>query len=492
MTIWEYSSDNGTNWAKIPANSGSYRECREVSEDVVTCTEYTTPALGGNRHTRLAVITKTSAATPATLSNGMSYTFKVRAVNGAGNGAASNAKTAVTIPLAPATFSVEAGDASAKLTWTKSASDATVTGWQFRQKKGSEQYGNWKPIVGSTSSTTEYDVTGLANGSTYTFQLRAVNAAGGGIASAEKTATPALSVPKKPVSFIASPGDELVMLQWDDPDNSSITKWQYTRDDGTTWTDICVTSSDSNCPKKTSYNVTGLTNGTSYSFKVRAVNDAGDGTQSNTATATPKDVPAQPTALSATAGNARVTLTWTPPTGDVTGWKVRVYRPRAQAAWRTITPTDGAGSTKTYTVTTMDGRSNNALANNVTYTFQVRAVNASGDGTPSEQVKAPPSPLSPTPPATSGLAARTEASSCAGTGWQGRGSSRGTTATRSAPAATRPGPRSPIRGSTPAPTPSTSPTAGATHTKFGPSTAWAAAARPPRPWPTPCPSRQPT
>ena len=377
---WQYqhSSDNGTTWTTwtdIPANSGKYRECRETAPNVVTCSDISTPEQGGTRFTRYALITG--------LENGKTYKLKVRSANAAGPGDASNAVTATTLPLAPATFTATGRDAEVALAWTKNAADATVTGWQYRQKAGTGKYGPWTPIIGSVSdSTVSHTVTELANDTAYTFQLRAVNATGAGAPSAERTANPQLSPPLKPAGFQAHAGDGLAMLQWDDPENASLTKWQY-KQDGGSWEDICVTSSDSDCPRKTSHLVKGLTNGTEYTFKIRAVNDAGNGPDSDEKKATPLAVPGQPTDLAATGGDKQVSLVWKAPSGSVTGWQVR----QASAGgswgnWKTITPGNGANDTLTHTVT--------GLTNNVPYRFQVRATNASGGGTPSALASATP------------------------------------------------------------------------------------------------------
>ena len=54
------------------------------------------------------------------------------------------------------------------------------------------------------------------------------------------------------------------------------------------WSTVCVTASDSTCPARTSHTISSLTNNTSYTFKVRAVNSAGLGTASAASqTATP-------------------------------------------------------------------------------------------------------------------------------------------------------------------------------------------------------------
>ena len=70
----------------------------------------------------------------------------------------------------------------------------------------------------------------------------------------------------------------------------------------------------------TGYTVTGLANGTTYYFTVDAVNDADlHSAASAEASATPvapTTAPGSPSGLTATAGNAQVSLTWIPPASD--------------------------------------------------------------------------------------------------------------------------------------------------------------------------------
>ena len=89
------------------------------------------------------------------------------------------------------------------------------------------------------------------------------------------------SAPGMPQNFAAAPGDGQAALGWDAPANDggrAILKYQVSKDNGANWVDAGL---------NTSYTFTGLTNGTEYTFRVRAVNSEGNGLEAD-ATATPR------------------------------------------------------------------------------------------------------------------------------------------------------------------------------------------------------------
>ena len=108
----------------------------------------------------------------------------------------------------------------------------------------------------------EKTVTGLTNGQPYAFAVRAVNAAGTGLASTV-TASPA-TMPGAQQHLSAVAGYAQVTLTWDAPSSdggSAILRYEYAVDDSGTWIDAGLDL------EKT---VTGLTNGQRYTFAVRA------------------------------------------------------------------------------------------------------------------------------------------------------------------------------------------------------------------------------
>jgi hypothetical protein len=157
------------------------------------------------------------------------------------------------------------------------------------------------PYVGTTalasrafpSTATTQTVTGLTNGTTYTFKVAAVNGVGtSGTSPASNAVTPA-TVPGQPTIKTAVPGNGKVTLSWTPPTSnggSPITKYVVIVSiDGVSqgWHNFNSTAS--------TQVVSGLSNGTTYTFQVMAQNAIGLGVPSPASTAvTPSVAPYEP------------------------------------------------------------------------------------------------------------------------------------------------------------------------------------------------------
>ena len=234
------------------------------------------------------------------LTNGSSYGFAVKAyVNGAWTGVASSDIVYVSPKGADKPFitSAEAGDRSVKLTWS---------GVDSAERYGVYYYigGKWS-FAGYTTELT-YEVSGLANGSRYGFAVKAyVNGAWTAVTSADMVyAQPAGSTvtSDKPVITSAEAGDRSVKLTWDGVDTAEKYAVYYKLDGR--WTCYGYTTD-------LTMNVTGLTNGSSYGFAVKAyVNGAWTGVASSDIVYVSPKGADKPFITSAEAGDRSVKLTW--------------------------------------------------------------------------------------------------------------------------------------------------------------------------------------
>ena len=333
------------------------------------------------------------------LSNDTAYAFRVRAVNIAGAGLPSesaSATPALGTPAQPTGLGATGGDAQATLGWDD-PDNSSISGYEYQQAEGGGEYGAWFDVPGSDATTTTHTVTSLTNDTAYVFRVRAVNVAGVGVPSDGASATPALGTPAQPTGVGATGGDAQATLGWDDPDNSSISGYEYQQTENNggeygAWTEI--SGSDATTITHT---VTSLTNDTAYVFRVRAVNVAGVGVPSDGASATPAlGTPAQPTGVGATGGDAQVTLSWDDPdNSSISGYEYQQAENNGgeYGAWTEISGSDA--TTITHILL--------GLTNDTPYAFRVRAVNTAGAGLPSESANT--TPALPTPAQPTGLTA---------------------------------------------------------------------------------------
>jgi len=277
-----------------------------------------------------------------------------------------------------------AGNAQVIVSWPVQTSDggSPITGYNVYRATTSG--GESAPPIGPNVSGTSFTDTGLTNGTTYYYTVTAVNAVGESPQSAEASATPQ-TVPSAPTGLVASAGNQQVALTWVAPTSdggSPITGYNVYR--GTSVGGESATPIGTNV-SGTSFTDTGLTNGTTYYYTVKAVNSVGSSPSATEASATPVTVPSAPQALTATSGNGTATLSWSPPASNggaaVTGYDV--YR-----------GTTSSGEATTPIATNVSGTSftDTGLSNGTKYYYTVAAINSVGTSQQSAEASATPSP----------------------------------------------------------------------------------------------------
>jgi uncharacterized protein (TIGR02145 family) len=263
-----------------------------------------------------------------------------------------------TVPGPPTSVTASAGNASASVAFVAPTNNGgnAITGYTVTSSPGG---------FTATGATSPINVTGLTNGTAYTFRVVATNAVGNSVASAASTAvTPVApnTVPGPPTAVVATAGNASASVAFVAPTNnggSAITSYTVTSSPGG------ITAMGTTSP----INVTGLTNGTSYTFSVVATNAIGNSVASAASTAVtpvaPNTVPDPPTAVVATAGNASASVAFVAPTNNggsaITGYTV-TSSPGGITATGATSPINLTG-----------------LTNGTAYTFTIVATNAIGN-----------------------------------------------------------------------------------------------------------------
>jgi hypothetical protein len=217
------------------------------------------------------------SGTPTALSAAAQYIVTVN-LQGGGTGldTLTIAVAVGTPPGAPTNVTAVAGVAQATVSWTAPASvgSGPITGYTARAVSDNSKTCSW------TTGPLNCVITGLTNGTAYTFTVTASNGAGAGTASTPSAAVTPATTPGAPTNVTASLASGAgttgtVQVSWTAPTvtgGAAVTSYTVTASPGTA---TCTATGTTSC------NVAGLTFGTAYTFTVKANNVAGAGTASS-------------------------------------------------------------------------------------------------------------------------------------------------------------------------------------------------------------------
>ncbi|HHV65407.1 MAG TPA: hypothetical protein GXX46_10105 [Peptococcaceae bacterium] len=344
-------------------------------------------------YSNIATVNSTSYKNTGLTAN-TTYYYKIRAVNSAGQSPDSSSVSATTFSNAAPSIptNLEANPLSSsqiELTWS-AASRAT----SYEIYRSTSYSGTYSKIA--TVSTTYYTNSGLSAGTTYYYQIRAINSAGpSSFTSIVSATTLAKNVPAAPQNLTAtalSPSE--ISLTWSAVNSAnSYTIYRSTTSNGSYSVIKTVTTN--------SYTDTGLTENTTYYYRVKASNSAGSSDYSSTVNATTLagNVPPAPQNLSVTVLNSTsISLTWSETVG-ATSYEIHTSSNLEGTYTRLVTVSSPA-----YTHT--------GLKANQTFYYKIRAINSNGAGSFSEAVHATTPPSVP-----NGLKATADSSSQISLSW---------------------------------------------------------------------------
>ena len=313
------------------------------------------------------------------LTNSVSYQYKVSATNQVGTSAFSGAVAMIAGDIPSQVTGLAATtttNTSIDLAWTAPGSNGyAVTGYVI--ERSTDSGSTWNTLVADTQSTSvAYSDTGLTNGLIYTYKVSGINSLGTGSASSTVSAY-AGNVPDAPVLTLTALPNSIVQSDWTVPaDNGfAITSYQIDKsaDGGITWTSLL--SGNVNTTQDT-----GLTNGTSYQYRVSSTNVVGTSSYSTTGIIIAGDIPGAVTNTTGTTqSDTQINLTWTAATPNgypITGHVIE--QSLDNTTWNVIVA-DTQTAQASHTVS--------GLTEKTDYYYRVSAINPLGTGAISNTVQ---------------------------------------------------------------------------------------------------------
>jgi titin len=195
-------------------------------------------------------------------------------------------------------------------------------------------------------------IRGLSNGTAYTFIAKAQLATWQTAASPPSSSVTPATTPDAPTSLVATAnnGGASIAFNAGATNGSTITNYEYSTDNGGSWTTRSPASTESPLV------ITGLTNGTTYQIKLRAINGVGTGAASSAVSVTlaapapdpapasaAQSAPTKPAAVWSSSTAAKtVTAVITPTTGVTYGLTAKSGSATKSGACKNVTPKQGS------------------------------------------------------------------------------------------------------------------------------------------------------
>ncbi len=265
------------------------------------------------------------------------------------------------IPDPPASFTSVDGYKSVVLNWTEPAYKGNFDILYYTVKNITLDIST--KVKGLTTT-----ITGLTN-QPYIFTITATNSEYYTSITYNTVTVNPYDVPGAPTNIYGESGDETINLSWEAPDSdggSEITGYKITMSPGDVITYTTVTNTT----------ITGLTNGTAYTFTVVAINAGGSSSGTTSSAISPGSVPDAPTITSITRGNSTASVYFDEPTdvggNDITGYYYSI----------------NGDVNENYTLTsdTVSPIIIDGLDNDVVYTIYLKAVNVIGNSIASNSI----------------------------------------------------------------------------------------------------------
>ncbi len=378
------------NESSFNANWNSSTGATKYYLDVATNNGFTSFATGFNNKDVSNVTTYQVTG----LSANTNYYYRIRSYNPSGTSGNSGTINVLSAPAVPTTTAATSIiNTSFNANWNSSTG---ATGYRLDVSTVS----NFTSFVGiynnkDVSNVTTYSVSGLSGNTTYYYRVRSYNASGTSGNSTSINLTTAVDPSGVPTT---NPATNVAQTSFSANWNAVAGADGYRLDVSTDWNfgagTFITNFENRNVGNLVTYSVIGLTNGTTYYYRLRSYNVSG--TSGNSGSRTVLTLPETPTSTIATSLTAAsFSANWNASTG-ATGYYLDVATDIGFTSFVVGFNNTDVSNVTTYSVT--------SLAGGTTYYYRVRAYNGSGASGNSGTITVLSLPSAPTATAASSLA----------------------------------------------------------------------------------------